>query len=78
MQRPRPCGCVDDEPARAHDRDTLAINILRNTAACYAGAIAGADAITTVPFDAPVVLEHGVEPRNWRGTPSSSSPRNAI
>ena len=32
---------------------STAINILRNTAACYAGA---GDAITTVPFDAPVVL----------------------
>ncbi len=46
-----------------------AINILRNTAACYAGAIAGADAITTVPFDAPVVLSTESS-RATRGTPS--------
>ena len=61
-----------------------AINILRNTAACYAGAIAGADAITTVPFDAPVVLstessrrhcaEHPAHPR--RGMPSEPRHRS--
>ena len=34
-----------------------ALNILRNTASCYAGAVAGADAITTLPFDAPAVLD---------------------
>jgi methylmalonyl-CoA mutase len=44
------------------------INILRNTAACYAGAIAGADAITTVPFDAPVVLSTESSRRNARNT----------
>jgi len=43
-----------------------ALNILRNTAACYAGAIAGADAITTVPFDAPVVLSTELSRRNAR------------
>ena len=45
-----------------------AINILRNTAACYAGAIAGADAVTTVPFDAPVVLSTESSRRNARNT----------
>jgi methylmalonyl-CoA mutase len=44
------------------------LNILRNTAACYAGAIAGADAITTVPFDAPVVLSTEASRRNARNT----------
>jgi len=42
------------------------INILRNTAACYAGAIAGADAITTDPFDAPAVLSNELSRRNAR------------
>jgi len=42
------------------------INILRNTAACYAGAIAGADAITTDPFDAPAVLSTELSRRNAR------------
>jgi methylmalonyl-CoA mutase N-terminal domain/subunit len=45
-----------------------AINILRNTAAGYAGAIAGADATTTVPFDAPVVLSTESTRRNARNT----------
>ncbi|HTO65649.1 MAG TPA: methylmalonyl-CoA mutase family protein [Bradyrhizobium sp.] len=45
-----------------------ALNILRNTAACYAGAIAGADAITTIPFDAPVVLSTESSRRNARNT----------
>jgi methylmalonyl-CoA mutase len=44
------------------------LNILRNTAACYAGAIGGADAITTVPFDAPVVLSTELSRRNARNT----------
>ncbi|MGP0067275.1 MAG: methylmalonyl-CoA mutase family protein [Isosphaeraceae bacterium] len=44
------------------------LNILRNTAACYAGAIAGADAITTVPLDAPVVLSTESSRRNARNT----------
>ena len=43
-----------------------AINILRNTAACYAAAIAGADAITTDPFDAPAVLSTELSRRNAR------------
>ncbi len=42
------------------------INILRNTAACYAGTIAGADAITTDPFDAPAVLSTELSRRNAR------------
>src|SRR5271166_5399219 len=42
------------------------LNILRNTATCYAGAIAGAEAITTVPFDAPVVLGTDLSRRNAR------------
>ncbi len=43
-----------------------AINILRNTAACYASAIAGADAIATDPFDAPAVLSTELSRRNAR------------
>jgi len=45
-----------------------ALDILRNTAACYAGAIGGADAITTIPFDAPVVLSTELSRRNARNT----------
>jgi len=45
-----------------------ALNILRNTAACYAGAIAGADAITTVPFDGPAMLSTELSRRNARNT----------
>jgi len=45
-----------------------ALNMLRNTVACYAGAIGGADAITTVPFDAPVVLSTEASRRNARNT----------
>src|SRR5262249_27665277 len=47
---------------------STSLNVLRNTAACYAGAIAGADAITTVPFDAPVVLSTELSRRNARNT----------
>ena len=47
---------------------SAALNILRNTAACYAGAIAGADAITTIPFDAPVVLSTELSRRIARDT----------
>jgi methylmalonyl-CoA mutase len=44
------------------------LNILRNTVACYAGAVAGADIITTTPFDAPTGLPSEVSRRNARNT----------
>ena len=44
------------------------LNILRNTVACYAGAVAGADIITTTPFDAPTGLPTEVSRRNARNT----------
>ena len=44
------------------------LTILRNTAAAYAGAIGGADAITTVPIDAPDVLSADLSRRNARNT----------
>ena len=42
------------------------LNILRNTVACYAGAVAGADIITTTPFDTPTGLPTEVSRRNAR------------
>ena len=44
------------------------LNILRNTVACYAGAVAGADIITTTPFDTPTGLPTEVSRRNARNT----------
>ncbi|MGD0104252.1 MAG: methylmalonyl-CoA mutase family protein [Rhodopila sp.] len=44
------------------------LSILRNTAAAYAGAIGGADAITTVPIDAPDLLSPDLSRRNARNT----------
>ena len=44
------------------------LNILRNTVACYAGAIAGADIITTTPFDTPTGLPGEASRRNARNT----------
>lgn len=44
------------------------LNILRNTVACYAGAIGVADAITTTPFDAPTGLPTEDARRNARNT----------
>jgi len=44
------------------------LNILRNTVACYAGAIGGADIITTTPFDAPTGLPTEGARRNARNT----------
>ncbi len=44
------------------------LNILRNTVACYAGAVADADAITTTPFDAPTGLPTEASRRNARNT----------
>nr|WP_294503393.1 methylmalonyl-CoA mutase family protein [uncultured Rhodopila sp.] len=44
------------------------LTILRNTATAYAGAIGGADAITTVPVDAPDVLSADQSRRNARNT----------
>lgn len=44
------------------------INILRNTVAAYAGAVAGAEAITTVPFDAPTGISTDQSRRNARNT----------
>ena len=44
------------------------LNILRNTVACYAGAIAGADVITTTPFDTPTGLPSEASRRNARNT----------
>jgi methylmalonyl-CoA mutase len=44
------------------------VNILRNTVAAYAGAIAGAEAITTVSFDAPTGISTAQSRRNARNT----------
>ena len=44
------------------------LNILRNTVACYAGAVADADVITTTPFDAPTGLPTEASRRNARNT----------
>jgi methylmalonyl-CoA mutase len=44
------------------------LNILRNTVACYAGAVGGADIITTTPFDAPTGLPSEASRRNARNT----------
>jgi methylmalonyl-CoA mutase len=44
------------------------LNILRNTVACYAGAIGVADIITTTPFDAPTGLPTADARRNARNT----------
>jgi methylmalonyl-CoA mutase len=44
------------------------LNILRNTVACYAGAVAGADIITTTPFDTPTGLPSEASRRNARNT----------
>ena len=44
------------------------LNILRNTVACYAGAVADADIITTTPFDAPTGLPTEASRRNARNT----------
>jgi methylmalonyl-CoA mutase len=44
------------------------LNILRNTVACYAGAVAGADVITTTPFDTPTGLPSEASRRNARNT----------
>jgi methylmalonyl-CoA mutase len=44
------------------------LNILRNTVACYAGAVGGADTITTTPFDTPTGLPSEASRRNARNT----------
>ncbi|CAH2600772.1 Methylmalonyl-CoA mutase [Rhodovastum atsumiense] len=44
------------------------VNILRNTVAAYAGAIASAEAITTIPFDAPTGISTEQSRRNARNT----------
>jgi methylmalonyl-CoA mutase len=44
------------------------VNILRNTVAAYAGAVAGAEAITTVPFDAATGISTQQSRRNARNT----------
>ena len=44
------------------------LNILRNTVACYAGAVADADIITTTPFDAPTGLPTEASRHNARNT----------
>ncbi len=44
------------------------LNILRNTVACYAGAVADVDVITTTPFDAPTGLPTEAGRRNARNT----------
>ena len=44
------------------------LNILRNTVACYAGAIGVADAITTIPYNAPTGLPTEPARRNARNT----------
>jgi methylmalonyl-CoA mutase len=44
------------------------LNIFRNTVACYAGAVGGADVITTTPFDTPTGLPSEASRRNARNT----------
>src|SRR5262245_21351877 len=44
------------------------VNFLRNTAACYAAALGGADAITSVPFDAAAGLPTDLSRRLARNT----------
>jgi methylmalonyl-CoA mutase len=71
------CG-GDAEAQRAHIHTTTGrrvittrsamLTILRNTTAAYAGAVGGADAITTVPVDAPTVLSPDLSRRNARNT----------
>ena len=53
---------------RVLTRRGQSVNILRNTVAAYAGAVAGAEAITTVPFDAPSGISTGQSRRNARNT----------
>ena len=53
---------------RVLTRRSQSINILRNTVAAYAGAVACADAITTVPFDAPTGISTAQSRRNARNT----------
>jgi methylmalonyl-CoA mutase len=44
------------------------VNLLRNTAACFAAGLGGADAITSVPFDAAAGLPDGLSRRFARNT----------
>ena len=44
------------------------MNLLRNTAACYAAGLGGADAITSVPFDAVIGLPDAFSRRVARNT----------
>jgi methylmalonyl-CoA mutase len=53
---------------RVLTRRYQSLNILRNTVACYAGAVAGADIITTTPFDAPAGLPTEAGRRSARNT----------
>jgi methylmalonyl-CoA mutase len=45
------------------------VNMLRNTVACFAAGVGGADAITSVPFDAVAGLPDGFSRRVARNTP---------
>jgi methylmalonyl-CoA mutase len=44
------------------------VNLLRNTVACYAAGLGGAEAITSVPFDAPIGLPDAASRRIARNT----------
>jgi methylmalonyl-CoA mutase len=44
------------------------VNVLRNTVACFAGAVAGADVITSFPFDAAIGLPEAFSRRLARNT----------
>jgi methylmalonyl-CoA mutase len=44
------------------------VNLLRNTVACYAAGLGGAEAITSVPFDAPIGLPDALSRRIARNT----------
>lgn len=46
------------------------VNMLRNTAVCFAGAVGGAEAITTLSFDAPVTTPDALSRRIARNTQS--------
>jgi methylmalonyl-CoA mutase len=44
------------------------VNLLRNTVACYAAGLGGAEAVTSVPFDAPIGLPDAFSRRIARNT----------
>ena len=67
-RRPAPCGSTPGSSKRVLTLRDPYVNLLRNTVACFAAGLGGAEAITSVPFDSVLGLPDDFSRRIARNT----------